>query len=67
MHPREGGLQLRQAVDDLGVVQQHADDPGGGSITSRWRQSKRLPMAEAHLRAASAPGLPVKELGAAGR
>ena len=36
--------------------------PVEASITSRWRQSNRLAIAEATRRAASAPGLPVKEL-----
>ena len=36
--------------------------PVEASMTSRWRQSKRLATAEATRRAASAPGLPVKEL-----
>ena len=36
--------------------------PVEASMTSRWRQSNRLATAAATRRAASAPGLPVKEL-----
>jgi hypothetical protein len=59
---RQAVLDLGQAGGDLASSRSTPITPVEATITSRWRQSKRLPTAEATRRTASAPGRPVKEL-----